>query len=156
MGKTHCPTCLRLDQCWFAKSNMPQLPQHPYCHCTAVPITNSRVNASAKAFSPHEKFANYLFEVNHPQNRGKAKLFQLWGYNADDSEWMVTESERQAREKYIAGEYTLGDLDEFGQRINIQITSPNRIKGGTITFRTGWIARQNGEIRLVTPYGDKQ
>lgn len=69
---------------------------------------------------------------------------------------MIIESERQAREKYIAGEYTLGDLDEFGQRINIQITIPNRIKGGTITFRTGWIARQNGEIRLVTPYGDKQ
>ena len=37
MGKSHCKTCLRLDKCWFAKSAMPQLPQHAHCHCTAAP-----------------------------------------------------------------------------------------------------------------------
>ena len=30
MGKTHCPTCLRLDKCWFADSKKPPLPQHPF------------------------------------------------------------------------------------------------------------------------------
>lgn len=62
--------------------------------------------------------------------------------------------ERQALEKYLAGDYELGDLDEWGQRINIQIEIPRRDKEGTVTYMSGWMARPNGQLQLATPYGD--
>ena len=154
MGKTHCPTCLKLDKCWFVKANMPMLPQHEYCHCTAVPKSTRIVQSEAKATSPIKKFAEYLFNPNNPKNGGKAELFELWGYDKADSQWMVEESQRQARKKYIAGEYSLGKLDEYGQRIHIQMSVPDRATGEAKFFRTAWMARPNGELVLVTPYGD--
>lgn len=156
MGKTHCPTCLKLDKCWFLKANMPMLPQHEYCHCTAVPKSTRTVLAQAKTTSPIQKFTEYLFNADNPQNRGKADLFEGWGYDISDSEWMVEESQRQAREKYIAGDYTLGKLDKEGQRIHIQMTIPDKATGEMRVFRTAWMARPNGELVLATPYGAKK
>ena len=89
MGKTHCPTCLKLDKCWFVKANMPQLPQHEYCHCTAVPKSTRTVQSQAKTSSPIQKFTEYLFNPDNPKNSGKAELFELWGYDQADSQWMV-------------------------------------------------------------------
>lgn len=154
MGKTHCPTCLKLDKCWFVRANMPVLPQHEYCHCTAVPKATRTVQDQAKTTSPIKKFTEYLFNQNNPKNGGKAELFELWGYDKTDSQWMVEESQRQAREKYIAGDYSLGKLDEYGQRIHIQMTIPDRATGEVKVFRTAWMAKPNGELVLVTPYGD--
>ncbi len=154
MGKTHCPTCLKLDKCWFVKANMPQLPQHEYCHCTAVPKSTRTVQSQAKTSSPIQKFTEYLFNPDNPKNGGKAELFELWGYDQADSQWMVAESQQQAREKYIAGDYSLGRLDAYGQRIHIQMTIPDKITGEMRVFRTAWMARPNGELVLVTPYGD--
>lgn len=105
--------------------------------------------------SPYGKFANYVFDAKNPQNKGKAAMFESWGYTTVDSEWMMAEYERQAREKYIAGEYTLGMLNMHGQRISIQVTLPRKNGTGSVTFITGWMVEANGKIRLVTPYGGK-
>lgn len=156
MGIFHCPTCLKLDKCWFVKANMPKLPQHEKCHCTSVSIPNAMVQAQATAISPIRKFTEYLFNPDNPQNRGKADLFEGWGYDVSDSEWMVEESQRQAREKYIAGDYSLGKLDHDGQRIHIQMTIPDKVTGDMKIFRTAWMARPNGELVLTTPYGAKK
>ena len=59
-----------------------------------------------------------------------------------------------ARFIYVSGEYSLGELDMFGQRINIRVTIPRKNEEGRISFLSGWIAEPNGRIRLVTPYGD--
>ena len=67
---------------------------------------------------------------------------------------MAEESQRQAREKYIAGEYSPRKPDEYGQRIHIQMTIPDRVTGEVKIFRTAWMAKPNGELALVTPYGD--
>ena len=155
MGKTHCPTCLKLDKCWFVKANMPQLPQHAYCHCTAIPKSTRMVQAQAKAVCAYEKFAKYALDPTNSKNKGKAAMFESWGYTVADSKWMMTEYERQATEKYITGEYLLGELNTYGQRINIYITLPRKDGTGSLTYKTGWIAEPNGKIRLVTPYGGK-
>jgi len=155
MGKTHCPTCLKLDKCWFVKANMPQLPQHEYCHCTAVPKSTRTVQSQAAAISAYEKFTKYVLDPTNSQNKGKAQMFESWGYTAADSEWMMAEYQRQAREKYIAGEYTLGMLNMHGQRISIQVTLPRKNGTGSVAFITGWMVEANGKIRLVTPYGGK-
>lgn len=128
-GISHCPSCLKLDKCWFVKANMPMLPQHEKCHCTVVSIPNATVQSRTSAVSPLPKFINYLFNPDNPKNGGKAELFGLWGYDKTDSQWMVEESQRQAREKYIAGEYLLGILDEYGQRVHIQMTIPDKVSG---------------------------
>ena len=156
MGMTHCYTCLKLDMCWFVRSNMPAIPQHMYCHCIAIPISTQTVQKRARAICAYEKFAKYVLDPSNPQNKGKAEMFASWGYTVEDSNWLLEEFQRQARDKYISGEYTLGELNLHGQRINIQITIPIKNKTDTATFRTGWLAEPGGKIRMVTPYGGKQ
>ena len=85
----------------------------------------------------------------------KEKLFEEWGYTAKDSEWLKAEIERQAREKYISGEYKLGKLNDTGQRIRIRITIPRRDTGTEVSFVTGWMVYPNGRIQMTTPYGGK-
>ena len=101
MGKTHCPTCLKLDKCWFVKANMPMLSQHEWCHCTAVPKSTRTVLDNAKTTSPIKKFTEYLFNADNPKNGGKAELFELWGYGQADSQWMATESQQQQKKNIL-------------------------------------------------------
>ena len=73
----------------------------------------------------------------------------------NDAMWLKTEMERQAREKYISGEYELGKLNRFGQRINIIIEIPRKDEEGMVSFTSGWMVKSNGELLLNTPYGGK-
>ena len=155
MGKTHCPTCLKLDKCWFVKANMPMLPQHAYCHCTTVPKSARTVQAQAKAESVYSKFDPYLFDPNGVYGHKKDVLFRLWGYTIEDSVWLKEEMERQGLEKYISGEYTLNKLDSNGQRINVVIKIPRKDTGEEVSFISGWMVMPNGRIKLATPYGDR-
>lgn len=86
---------------------------------------------------------------------GKEKLFAEWGYTVDDARWLQAEMERQAREKYLAGEYDLGKLNDKGQRISIRIEIPRKTGDGTVSFVSGWMVYPNGRIQLITPYGGK-
>lgn len=153
MGKTHCPTCLRLDKCWFADSKKPPLPQHPFCHCKADQIPFAQVQMEASASSAFSKFDPYLFNVKREYDHQKYKLFESWGYHVEDSAWLQKEFEKQALAKYIAGEYTLGILNEHGQRINIRIELPRKNGSGMVSFITGWMIRQQGKLTLNTPLG---
>jgi len=63
--------------------------------------------------------------------------------------------ERQALEKYLAGDYMLGKLNKDGQRIIIRIEIPRRTGDGTVSFISGWMVYPNGHIQLTTPYGGK-
>lgn len=109
----------------------------------------------ATAISAYEKFAKYALDPTNPRNKGKSLMFESWGYTVTDSEWLMNEYQKQARSKYIQGEYTLGVLNMHGQRISIRITLPRKNGTGTVTYTTGWIVEPSGRIRLVTPYGGK-
>lgn len=82
-------------------------------------------------------------------------MFKDWGYSIKDSEWLRKEIERQGLEKYIAGQYALGELNKDGQRTNIRVKLPRKDKEGTVSFKTGWMVYPHGVIKLVTPYGGK-
>lgn len=153
-GKTHCEECLKLDGCWFLKSNAPIWPHHHYCHCTLDPIDYATVSKKT-ANSEYSKFDPYLFNITGIYPHTKEKLFKMWGYTVDDAKWLQAEMERQAREKYIAGEYILGKLNKDGQRISIRIEIPRKDGSGTVSFVSGWMAQPNGQLRLITPYGGK-
>ena len=155
MGFIHCPTCLRLDKCWFAEATMPQMPQHENCHCSTIPKPNPIIQMQATAESAYSKFDPYLFNTDGTRTHGKEIMLRSWGYTAADALWLKNEIERQGLQRYKEGSYTLHKLDHNGQRINIIVTIPRKDKQGEVSFTTGWVVYPNGRILLATPYGDK-
>lgn len=110
-GKTHCEECLKLDGCWFQKEKVPPCPHHPFCHCTLDPIDYIFVLTCTTVYSDYGKFDPYLFNTTGVYTHTKEKLFHEWGYTVEDARWLQKEIERQARDKYISGEYQLGKLN---------------------------------------------
>ena len=41
-------------------------------------------------------------------------MFRSWGYSEADISFLIAEFEKQAYERYISGEYTLGKLNKDG------------------------------------------
>ena len=154
-GMNCCQECVRLDGCLFFESNAPMWPHHPNCHCTLETVDYSVVLLIATAQSDYSKFDPYLFNTSGLYTHTKEKLFAQWGYTVDDARWLQSEMERQVREKYLAGEYSLGKLNKDGQRISIRIEIPRKIGEGTVSFVSGWMVYPNGHIQLTTPYGGK-
>lgn len=154
-GKTHCSECMVLDGCFFTVSNHPRWPHHLFCHCTLEPLAYTDVLANASAYSDYSKYDPYLFNTSGQYTHRKENLFKEWGYSVEDARWLQAEIERQGREKYAAGEYSLGKLNDNGQRISIRATIPRKDGSGEVSFITAWMVYPNGRIKLVTPYGGK-
>lgn len=154
-GRTHCPTCLKLHECWFHKERAPKAPQHFLCHCEPEPMMYGEVVDNADATAPYSKFNPYLFNPQKTYTHNKEMLFENWGYSVADAEWLQAEIERQGLTKYISGEYSLGTLNQYGQRINIRVVIPNKLRGNSVSFVTGWMVHPNGQITLNTPFGGK-
>ena len=93
----------------------------------------------------------YIFAAGN----SKKQLFEFWGYSIIDSEYLQQEFIRQAQLSYSVGDYELGLLNEYGQRINITITLKRKNKNEYVTFQSGWMAYPNGKIVLTTPFGGK-
>ena len=103
-----------LDGCWFQEENAPSCPHHPYCHCTLDPIPYAVVFMNTTSYSDYSKFDPYLFDPENTYRHGKNRAFESWGYSASDSTWLKNQSEKQALEKYLSGDYMLGKLDRRG------------------------------------------
>lgn len=126
---------------------MPEYPQHPHCDCMLLSI--SKPTTQTVAFCAIEKFTGYVFI---PENsKGKTDLFLNLGYGIEDSEFLKSEFEKQARKKYLNGDYSLNFLDKYGQRITISITLKNLDNNDTI-FKTGWMVHSLGFITCSTPF----
>ena len=150
-GFLHCAECLSLHGCFFIRDKTPTWPHHG----TLEPVDYLVVLANTHARSDYRKFDPYLFNTIGIYKHGKEQLFAQWGYSADDAKWLQIEFERQAHRRYTAGDYQLGKLDIFGQRVNIRIEIPRRDLSGNVSFLSGWTVRADGELRLNTPYGGK-
>ena len=142
----HCAMCLNLNGCCFPQSNMPPHPAHPKCHCQLEPATNINFKAECSI----DKFTNYIFDLI--KNKGKKELFEGWGYDIIDSQWLADEYCRQAQQKYANGDFALDKLSDYGQQINIEITLPTKNGNGSVTFVSGWMVYPNGTIQLVTAF----
>lgn len=154
-GYTHCDECLMLDGCLFLRSKAPPWPHHPNCHCILEPVDYAVVQISASTYSDYRKFDPYLFNTQNRHPHGKDKLFKQWGYTVEDASWLQKEFEKQAAKKYSLGEYELGVLNKYGQRINIRIEIPRQDRAGDISFITGWTVCPGGKLKLNTPYGGR-
>ena len=151
IGKSHCKTCLVLNNCWFNNMKMPVIPQHENCHCVINNIKAPEPNVSSRAVCPISKFSDYIFSEKYEWN-GKRKLFELLGFTKSDSEYLKLEYENQALAQYCKSNYSLGKLDDKGQRINIDIKFQKN--GRQIVFTSGWMVRPFGEITNNTPLAD--
>ena len=154
-GKSHCDTCLKLDGCWFLDEKKPKLPQHFFCHCAVKPIDYNSVIKVATAKSDYSKFDPYLFNRDDRYEHNKQKLFESWGYKIEDAAWLKGVIEEQCLKKYVNGDYELGVLNKYGQRMSIRIEIPRKDKEGVVSFITGWTVYPNGHIQLNAPYGGK-
>ena len=74
------------------------------------------------------------------------------GYDIIASQQLLEEYCRQAKEKYANGDFTLHELKDYGQIINITITLPNKKYGGYVKIKSGWIMYPDGEIKLTTVF----
>lgn len=118
-GPHHCSICLNLNSCYFIQNKCPEIPHHPNCHCYLESANNSQLKAECDI----KKFSDYVLA----EGSNKYDLFSLWGYSIIDAEYLKNEYERQALEAYSNGNYTLGLLDKYGQRIDIVITLQKKI-----------------------------
>lgn len=146
---SHCAICLNLNGCCFVVDKCPTKPLHPNCHCYTIDIPS----ITATTECPIEKIRDYIF--SDLKSNGKKELFESWGYSIINSNELKEEIERQAELAYSVGDYELGLLNEYGQRINITIKLRRKDKNEYVSFISGWMIYPNGKIVLTTPYGGK-
>ena len=76
----------------------------------------------------------------------------MLGFLKEDSGYLQNEYEKQAKEKYTNGEYILGKLDKYGQRISITI-NVSTATHTSIKLVSGWLVHPLGLIACTTPLG---
>ena len=154
-GLGHCSPCTVLSGCYFVKSKLPEkLAEgngllHPNCDCSLKNISTPIISV----YCAIGKFSGYVFSEKYVDN-GKKELFESLGYTIEDSEWLKAEYERQAKQKYLNGDYIIRGLDpQYGQNINIiiELTTPT---GRNVQFISGWKVHPLGMITCNTPLAD--
>lgn len=141
----HCLQCTALSGCYFATYNKPKYRQHFACHCTLTKIPSPVEDLSATAYCDIRKVSTYIWDID----KTKGEIYKSLGYTENDSYLIKYELERQAVKKYANGEYTLKELNNYGQTISIVIEIRNK------KFKTGWIIKPNGLIKNTTPFCGK-
>jgi filamentous hemagglutinin len=104
------------------------------------------------AIAPIEKFRDYIFKPG--ATHGKDHVFLSLGYDRSHSAALAILFERQAADRYAHQDFSIGRLDEHGQRVNIEIELPGVGEyTGLISYLiSGWIIRSNNSITLTTPF----
>ena len=101
---------------------------------------------------PVEKFSKYIFREG--ADHGKDIAFKRLGYSKEHSEKLASIWQKQAAKAYANGNCSLGKLDDYGQRINIEIKLDGigDFKGKTSYMKSGWMINKDGSIKLNTPF----
>lgn len=145
-----CALCVAVNKCIFISdaNKMPLLPQHPNCRCKIEQIPPLKIEDVALDFPMEGKILKYMFF-----NESKKKLIEDWGYQIEDAEEVYKEILRQAKEKYVKGEYVLGFHNQYGQRITIEIILKGKRDkiGKNYINKTGWMVYPNGKLHNNTP-----
>jgi len=103
--------------------------------------------------APVAKFRDYIFKPG--ATHGKDRIFRSLGYNQADAAQLAAIFEQQAADKYARQDFSFGRLDEYGQRINIeiQLDGIDGLSGRKSYIISGWMIQSDGSITLNTPFG---
>ncbi|MDE6474578.1 MAG: hypothetical protein K2L70_05715 [Clostridia bacterium] len=104
---------------------------------------------------PKNNMPRYPLHPNIERNLGKKALFESWGYDTMNIQYLIYEITKQAKEGYESGNFILDKLDGYGQRISIVTELERKDKKEIVKFLTGCMVYPNGNIQLTTPYGGK-
>jgi hypothetical protein len=101
---------------------------------------------------PEAKFRDYIFKPG--ATHGKDHVFKSLGYGPEHSQELTDLYRKQAYERYLDGDYTLGKKDQYGQRIDIEIilegVGDSAQKHSRL--KSGWMVLEDGGIKLNTPF----
>ncbi len=146
-GKFHCGKCLNLHECCFVQSNSSKPPLHNNCHCFLVFVECPYITV----YISDSKMSEYAFDPNN--KNGKMKLFEKYGYDIADKDYLISEFTKQAQAAYKSGNYVLYKQNEYGQQINVTTNLLDKNTGKYIAIVVGWMVFPNGKIQLTTPFG---
>ncbi len=141
--------CDKFNGCYFIVKQMPKYPYHPHCQCRLKKIPKPTPNVTATATCNIRKFTEYVFSEKYQD--GKKELFESWGYNINDSEYLQNIFTSQAIQKYCNGDYVYKGTNDYSARIEIVIDITAK-DGRTLHIKSGWILSPKGEINLTTPF----
>jgi len=114
----------------------------------AAELKSLAAAAKEMRFGPGQE----IFKEGDPS--GKAHVFKSLGYGPEHAEQLAGMYQEQGAAKFANNEYTLGKLDQHGQRIDIEI----KLKGigdnaGKVSnLKSGWMIKPDGSISLNTPF----
>jgi hypothetical protein len=96
------------------------------------------------------KLTEYALNPNNPIGSNKSIMFQKHlGFTQENPQPLI----QQIEASVMDAEATLGNLDQHGQRYQIDLTITGIEQGQQETVRTGWIVRPDEDFaRLVTLY----
>jgi filamentous hemagglutinin len=116
------------------------------------PVVSGGGGATKIADADIAKFSEYIFKEG--AEHGKNVVFTGLGYSKEHSVQLMKIYQEQASQKFLSGNYTLGKLDSYGQRINIGIELPGigSAAGKTSYLNSGWMILKDGTIKLNTPF----
>ena len=140
-----CYVCVALNDTIFKNNNKPDF-FHYRCKCKNIPTTYN----SVKLDFPKEKISKYLLS-----EKGKLGLMQSMGYSSEDADYLYNTIAENAKKKFYSGEYILGSLNIYGQKVNIELELKGKglKENQTYRFITGWTAYPNGKLHNNTPFG---
>ena len=142
--RTHtCDICVAINKTIFKNNNKPDEKQHPFCKCEQIPTKLKEVSLDF----PIKKIKGYLFIK-------KVDLMRSMGYIIEDAEEVYDIIAESAKREFLKGNYTLGKLDQNGQRVSVTVEMKGkRDKNGRIyRFISGWMAYPNGKLHNNTPF----
>ena len=119
------------------------------CRCDIKKIERPIPGVTAKATCDVRKFTEYVFSDKYID--GKKELFEGWGYDRTDSEYLRDLYTTQAVQKYCNGEYEFKGTNGFVAKIEIVLDIETPVMG-LIHIKTGWALLPHGEIKLTTPF----
>ena len=107
---------------------------------------------AAKVTIDKRKFTQYIFKQG--ADHGKDAVYRGLGYSKRHSNKLYRLYKKQAQKQLASGNYKLGKLDKWGQRIDIEITLPGigKAKGKSSSIKSGWMLLEDGSIQLNTPF----
>ena len=140
-----CALCVALNDTVFKNDNKPEY-YHPNCKCKIKEYNLQEV----KLDFPLKKITEYLFVK--PDKRA---IMESMGYYPEDAEYIYNLMVQNAKDKFLKGDYSLGLLNDKGQKVNIvlEIKGKGIKKGKTYKIKTGWTAWPYGCLHNNTPHG---
>lgn len=137
-----CDLCVALNRTVFKNSHKPEY-THPNCKCKQVPFEFPETPLDF----PMKKIV-YLFAK-------KGDWMRSMGYLDLDAEEIYQTIAENAQLQFMRGNYILGTLSKYGQKVNIVLALPGKRdkQGTTYRVKTGWTAFPNGKLHNNTPIG---